>query len=228
MFSNATLSFLACYRIMEAALEQACNQEELQTSQCSKSSSATLSKQQTSQVLRVLEEAFSAQIYYLQQVRGGNAECQILTIFGFQQELNLRALFLLLSSLLVGRRQSLWRPLCLRHIPIPVLLAGRGNFLPEGGSDSAVALPGWIRAQPHATGRRPRPESRTVDGGTVALRRNWRVVWQGSSEVKTINTMTLKKGKCLLLHSQVFSNVIVFVLRPILQVHPSRFVPPVS
>lgn len=54
---------------MEAALEQACNAEELQSSECPHRSPATLSKQQTSQVLRVLEEAFSAQIYYLQQVR---------------------------------------------------------------------------------------------------------------------------------------------------------------
>lgn len=54
---------------MEAALEQACNAERLQSSECSQPSSATLSKQQTTQVVRVLEEAFAAQIYYLQQVR---------------------------------------------------------------------------------------------------------------------------------------------------------------
>lgn len=54
---------------MEAALEQACNAEELQGSECSQRSSVTLSKQQTNQVIEVLQEAFSAQIYYLQQVR---------------------------------------------------------------------------------------------------------------------------------------------------------------
>lgn len=95
---------------MEAALEQACNAEELQSSECLQRSSATLSKQQTSQVLRVLEEAFSAQIYYLQQVRRGrgggpsklvtfcccatrNSECQVLTSFGLQQEFYLHTLF---------------------------------------------------------------------------------------------------------------------------------------
>uniref|UniRef100_A0AAV2K464 Neurochondrin n=1 Tax=Knipowitschia caucasica TaxID=637954 RepID=A0AAV2K464_KNICA len=55
----------ACYRIMEAAMEQACMSE----SQAPVHSSVPgLSLQQSRQVLRVLEEAFSAVIYHLRQV----------------------------------------------------------------------------------------------------------------------------------------------------------------
>lgn len=213
---------------MEAALEQACNAEELQSSECSQRSSATLSKQQTNQVIGVLEEAFSAQIYYLQQVRGGGSSpLPGLDYLWIPARTQPTSTFFL-SSLLAGGRQSLWRPLCLRHIPIPVLLAGRGDFLPEGGSDSAVALPGWIRPQPHAPGRRPRADSGAVDGGTVALRRNCRVVWQRSSEVKTTVTMTVVKGKVLIFALSDFTNSIVLVLGPVLQVHPACSVPPVG
>lgn len=53
-----------CYRIMEAAIEQAC----IQTSAAPQSSVSGLSLQQSRQVLGVLEEAFSALMYYLQQV----------------------------------------------------------------------------------------------------------------------------------------------------------------
>lgn len=54
----------ACYRIMEAAMEQAC------TSDAAPKQTAIsgLSLQQSRQVLGALEEAFSAEIYYLKQV----------------------------------------------------------------------------------------------------------------------------------------------------------------
>lgn len=57
-----------CYRIMEAAIEQACCQGVSQTSAPPQSSITPLSLQQSRQVLRVLEEAFSALMYHLQQV----------------------------------------------------------------------------------------------------------------------------------------------------------------
>ncbi|XP_058475165.1 neurochondrin [Solea solea] len=57
-----------CYRIMEAAIEQACSSALTQTTAPSQSSVSSLSLQQSRQVLRVLEEAFSALIYHLQQV----------------------------------------------------------------------------------------------------------------------------------------------------------------
>lgn len=55
---------------MEAAIEQACSQGESQTGTSPQSSISSLSMQQSRQVLGVLEEAFSAQMYHLQQVRG--------------------------------------------------------------------------------------------------------------------------------------------------------------
>ena len=59
----------ACYRIMEAAMEQACSQGLVQDTAQPQTAITGLSLQQSRQVLRVLEEAFSAVIYYLQQVR---------------------------------------------------------------------------------------------------------------------------------------------------------------
>lgn len=56
---------------MEAAIEQACSQGESQTNASPQSSISSLSMQQSRQVLGVLEEAFSAQMYHLQQVREG-------------------------------------------------------------------------------------------------------------------------------------------------------------
>ncbi|CAF92652.1 unnamed protein product [Tetraodon nigroviridis] len=53
-----------CYRIMEAAVEQAC----CQGAPPPQGSAPSLTLQQSRQVLGVLEEAFSAQIYHLQQV----------------------------------------------------------------------------------------------------------------------------------------------------------------
>lgn len=61
--------FPGCYRIMEAAIEQACCQGVSQTAVPPQSSIPSLSLQQSRQVLAVLEEAFSAIMYYLQQVR---------------------------------------------------------------------------------------------------------------------------------------------------------------
>ncbi|KAM4630156.1 neurochondrin [Polymixia lowei] len=57
-----------CYRIMEAAMEQACSQGATQDTAPQQSAVSGLSLQQSRQVLRVLEEAFSAVIYHLQQV----------------------------------------------------------------------------------------------------------------------------------------------------------------
>ncbi|XP_064203311.1 neurochondrin [Anguilla rostrata] len=58
----------ACYRIMEAAMEQACSQGLVQDTAQPQTAISGLSLQQSRQVLGVLEEAFSAVIYYLQQV----------------------------------------------------------------------------------------------------------------------------------------------------------------
>lgn len=57
-----------CYRIMEAAIEQACCLGVTETTVPPQSSIPSLSLQQSRQVLRVLEEAFSALMYHLQQV----------------------------------------------------------------------------------------------------------------------------------------------------------------
>ncbi|XP_070778171.1 neurochondrin [Enoplosus armatus] len=57
-----------CYRIMEAAIEQACCLEVSQTTAPPQTSISSLSLQQSRQVLGVLEEAFSALMYHLQQV----------------------------------------------------------------------------------------------------------------------------------------------------------------
>lgn len=57
-----------CYRIMEAAIEQACCQGAPPTDAQPQVSISSLTLQQSRQVLGVLEEAFSAQMYHLQQV----------------------------------------------------------------------------------------------------------------------------------------------------------------
>nr|XP_046273509.1 neurochondrin isoform X2 [Scatophagus argus] len=57
-----------CYRIMEAAIEQACCSGESPATAPPRSSISSLSLQQSRQVLGVLEEAFSALMYHLQQV----------------------------------------------------------------------------------------------------------------------------------------------------------------
>ncbi|XP_061617003.1 neurochondrin isoform X2 [Phyllopteryx taeniolatus] len=57
-----------CYRIMEAAIEQACSPAVMPTVPPAQSSVSSLSLQQSRQVLGVLEEAFSALMYHLQQV----------------------------------------------------------------------------------------------------------------------------------------------------------------
>lgn len=63
-----------CYRIMEAAMEQACATGATGTSGAPAQSSVSgLSLQQSRQVLGVLQEAFSAVIYHLQQVE----ECRL-------------------------------------------------------------------------------------------------------------------------------------------------------
>lgn len=59
----------ACYRILESAMEQACNAGNSVSPAQPEVAMAGLSLQQSRQVLGVLEEAFSAIIYYLQQVR---------------------------------------------------------------------------------------------------------------------------------------------------------------
>lgn len=57
-----------CYRIMEAAMEQACSQGAVSNPAQLQTAITGLSLQQSRQVLGVLEEAFSAVIYYLKQV----------------------------------------------------------------------------------------------------------------------------------------------------------------
>ncbi|MBN3305865.1 NCDN protein, partial [Amia calva] len=58
----------ACYRILEAALEQACSLGLAKDSSQSGSPDTQISLQQGKQLVGVLQEAFSATIYYLQQV----------------------------------------------------------------------------------------------------------------------------------------------------------------
>ncbi|KAK3512124.1 hypothetical protein QTP70_031245 [Hemibagrus guttatus] len=58
----------ACYRILESAMEQACSMGNSTDPAQPQAAIAGLSLQQSRQVLGVLEEAFSAIIYYLQQV----------------------------------------------------------------------------------------------------------------------------------------------------------------
>ncbi|KAB5530983.1 hypothetical protein PHYPO_G00135640 [Pangasianodon hypophthalmus] len=58
----------ACYRILESAMEQACNMGSSTSPAEPEIAISGLSLQQSRQVLGVLEEAFSAIIYYLQQV----------------------------------------------------------------------------------------------------------------------------------------------------------------
>lgn len=58
----------ACYRIMEAAMEQACSQGPESGISQAKTPISGLSLQQSRQVLGILEEAISAVIYYLKQV----------------------------------------------------------------------------------------------------------------------------------------------------------------
>ncbi|XP_034400310.1 neurochondrin [Cyclopterus lumpus] len=57
-----------CYRIMEAAIEQACCVGVSPTTEPPQSSIPSISLQQSRQILGVLEEAFSALMYHLQQV----------------------------------------------------------------------------------------------------------------------------------------------------------------
>ncbi len=54
---------------MEAAMEQACSQAALSNPAPVQTAITGLSLQQSRQVLGALEEAFSAEIYYLKQVR---------------------------------------------------------------------------------------------------------------------------------------------------------------
>lgn len=68
-FFNGVFSSSGCYRIMEAAIEQACSLALLPTAASPQSSTSSLSLQQSRQVLGVLEEAFSAVMYFLEQVR---------------------------------------------------------------------------------------------------------------------------------------------------------------
>ncbi|XP_043074313.1 neurochondrin [Puntigrus tetrazona] len=57
----------ACYRIMEAAMEQACSQGPASNPAQIQAAITGLSLQQSRQVLGALEEAFSAEIYFLKQ-----------------------------------------------------------------------------------------------------------------------------------------------------------------
>lgn len=77
----------ACYRIMEAAMEQACSSQGVAQQSDAQSQTAItgLSLQQSRQVLRVLEEAFSAVIYHLQQVRERGKEDAFILIIHTSQ-----------------------------------------------------------------------------------------------------------------------------------------------
>ncbi|XP_041868388.1 neurochondrin [Melanotaenia boesemani] len=57
-----------CYRIMEAAIEQACSMGDAPSAAPPHTATSVLNLQQSRQVLGILEEAFSAVMYHLQQV----------------------------------------------------------------------------------------------------------------------------------------------------------------
>lgn len=96
---------------------------------------------------------------------------------------------------LVGGSESLWWPFYLRHIPLSVLVAGRGDFLSEGGSDWTVAFPDRILPEPPA-GREPRAGPVWLDGRDVRQRGRGDVDGQRSSEVK----VTLWKESVITIH----------------------------
>ena len=81
-----------------------------------------------------------------------------------------------------GGPKSLWQPFHFRHIPLPVLLAGRGDVLPEGGSDRAPAVPRRLFPEPHA-GRGPGAGPLRLDGRHVRRRGEGGLDGQRSSEV---------------------------------------------
>lgn len=58
-------------------MEQACSQEVGESDSPPQGAISGLSLKQSSQVLRVLEEAFSAVIYHLQQVRGSGQRTDV-------------------------------------------------------------------------------------------------------------------------------------------------------
>ncbi|XP_029976006.1 neurochondrin [Salarias fasciatus] len=66
--SELQQTLAGCYRIMEAAFEQACCQRDAEPDAEPQSSGPSLSLQQSRQVFKVLEGGFAALMYYLQQV----------------------------------------------------------------------------------------------------------------------------------------------------------------
>lgn len=65
---------------MEAAMEQACSQSDAQSDAPPQAAIAGISLQQSRQVLLVLQEAFSALIYHLQQVGGAVQQCAFVRV----------------------------------------------------------------------------------------------------------------------------------------------------
>lgn len=143
---NPTLSSPACYRIMEAALEQACSAAESHSTASPQQSVASLSVQQTRQVLGVLAEAFSAQIYYLQQVRGAEGGGGIVFTSDFSLSCqykcimpSLDCLWLLPMSTFPHPASS---PSC-THRWTPVAMA-----TPLSSPHSDPCARGWLRRRP--------------------------------------------------------------------------------
>lgn len=83
---------------------------------------------------------------------------------------------------LVGGAKSLRRPFYLCHVPLSVLMAGRGDLLSEGGGDGAAAVPDRLLQEPPA-GREPRGGPLRLDGRGVRQRGEGGVDGQRSSEV---------------------------------------------
>lgn len=137
---------------------------------------------------------------------------------------------------LVGGSESLWWPFYFRHIPLSVLMAGRGDFLSEGGSDWTVAVPDRLLPEPSA-GREPRTWPVWLDGRDVRQRGERGVDGQRGSEVRWqyilegINHNN-KKNIDTLFH-RFCSHLTVLSLLPLhpptsLQVSAPSSLPPVS
>lgn len=130
---------------MEAAIEQACCQAVPLTGAQPQGAIASLTLRQSRQVLGVLEEAFSALMYHLQQVNLGSHPATKGAQLLFPEFKRPRP-----PPAFSGGAQRLRRPFYLCHIPMSVLLDGRGDFLSEGGSDQPAAVFDRILAQPPA------------------------------------------------------------------------------
>ena len=75
-----------------------------------------------------------------------------LLLFSHLTVANLTDLSHSLTHSLEGGPQSLWRPVCVRHVPVAVCLAGRRDGLSEGGGDRPPAIPDQLRQGPSGGG----------------------------------------------------------------------------